>query len=70
MTLDATGGAGSVTLSGGIAGLENLSINHVTGTAIDAIGTNAVTLTDINVEGSGNRRKNKRRNACHYRLVL
>ncbi len=52
MTLDATGGAGSIVLSGGSAELKGLSIDHAAGTAIDAIGTNAVTLTDVNVEGA------------------
>ncbi len=50
--LDATGGSGSVVLSGGSAKLDNISIDQATGTAIDAIGTNAVTLTDVNVEGA------------------
>lgn len=49
ITLDGTGGAGSIVLSGGGTWLDTVTIRTVSGTAVAATGTDTLTLANVNV---------------------
>lgn len=52
MTLDGTGGAGSIVLSGGGTKLDSMTIRNISSTAVSATETDNMTLQDVNITGA------------------